>query len=283
MELSLAQVLGLVLKGCVLSTIFALGLKASWADVASLWHRPALLVRSLIAMYVLTPLAAVLLVRAFPAPLAVKVTIVLMAVSAGAPVLPKKLLKLGANPPYVYSLSVIAALFAIVTVPVSLALLGAFFDRSLAVPAGEVARTIAMAFLAPLLGGVVVRHFWPALAERISDPTIGTAGVLLLGLVLLMVATNFAAILAVGFPGFAIIVVITCAELAIGHALGGPDPGDRTALAVTCASRFPALALLIASLNFPDARPLPIVAAYLLFSNVAAIPYVRWRKSLGVA
>ena len=136
MELSVAQILGLVLKVCILATVFALGLKAAWADVASLLHRPGLLMRSLFAMYVLTPLVALLLVFAFSAPLAVELAVLLMAISAGAPLLPKKLFKLGANPPYVYSLSVIAALLAIVTVPISLTILSMFFVRSASVPAG---------------------------------------------------------------------------------------------------------------------------------------------------
>ena len=279
MELSVAQILGLVLKVCILATVFALGLKAAWADVASLLHRPGLLMRSLFAMYVLTPLVALLLVFAFSAPLAVELAVLLMAISAGAPLLPKKLFKLGANPPYVYSLSVIAALLAIVTVPISLTILSMFFVRSASVPVGEVAYTIATVFLAPLLAGMVVRQLWPVQAERISDPIISTANIILLGLVLLILATNLSAILVVGPSGFAMIVVMTFAALAIGHALGGPDPNDRTALAIACASRFPALVMLIASLNFPGAKPLPVVAAYLVFSNLAAIPYMRWRAA----
>jgi bile acid:Na+ symporter, BASS family len=51
-------------------------------------------VRSLLAMYVFTPLLAVLLVLAFDAPLPVETAVILMAISAGAPVLPKKLLKI---------------------------------------------------------------------------------------------------------------------------------------------------------------------------------------------
>jgi BASS family bile acid:Na+ symporter len=279
MDLSLAQILGLVLKVCILTTIFALGLKAAWADVASLLHRPGLLMRSLFAMYVLTPLAAVLLVLVFPAPRVVGSAVLLMAISAGAPLLPKKLFKLGANPSYVYSLSVIAALLAIVTVPVSLTILSTFFDRSASVPVTEVAYTISTAFLAPLLAGMAARHLWPTLAERISDPIINTANIILLGLVLLIGATNLSAIFAVGPSGIAIIVVMTFAALAIGHALGGPDPNDCTALAIACASRFPALVLLIASLNYAGAKSLPVVAAYLLFSNLAAIPYMFWRAS----
>jgi BASS family bile acid:Na+ symporter len=279
MELSLAQIIGLALKACILSSVFALGLKAVWADVASLSRRPGLLVRSMLAMYVLTPLAAVLLVLAFPAPRAVEGAVLLMAISAGAPALPKKLLKAGARLSYAYSLSVIAALLAIVTVPVSLAILGTFFETTAGVPVGDVAYAVATTCLAPLFAGMVVRHFWPAQAERFSAPIAGAAGIVLLGLAVLIVATQYSAILGVGLSGFAIIVAMTLAALAIGHALGGPDPNDRTALAVTCSSRFPALALLVASLNFPNSKPLPVVVAYLICSGLAAIPYLRWRKS----
>lgn len=277
--MSLADIIGLLVRVCILSTVFALGLKATWEDVAYLVHKPQLLVRSFLAMYVLTPLLAVLLVLAFHAPMAVEIAVLLMAISAGAPVLPKKLLKLGANPSYVYSLAVIMALLAIVTVPVSLALLSTFFHRDASVPPGQVASAITMVFLAPLLAGMVVHYFWPALSERIDDPLITTAGLILLALILLIVVTNFSVIVGIGLPAFLLIVAITLAALAVGHVLGGPDPNHRTTLALSCATRFPALGLLIASLNFPNAKPMPIVVAYLLISNLAAIPYMRWRKT----
>ena len=41
--------------------------------------------------------------------------------------------------------------------------------------------------------------------------------------------------------------------LAMGHALGGPEPGTRTAIAIWSALRNPGLALLVAALN--GARP----------------------------
>ena len=279
MEMSLAQIIGLLVRVCILSTVFAIGLNATREDVAYLLHKPQLLVRSLLAMYVLTPLIAVLLVLAFNAPLPVEIAVLLMAISAGAPALPKKLFKLGANPPYVYSLAVIMALLAIVTVPLSLAVLSAFFHRDASVPLGQVASVITTGFLAPLLAGMVVRYFWPTLAERIGEPLITAAGIILLVLILLIVATNFSVIVGIGLPAFLLIVVMTFAALAVGHVLGGPDPNDRTTLALACATRFPALGLLIASLNFPNAKPLPIVVAYLLAANLAVIPYMRWRKT----
>jgi BASS family bile acid:Na+ symporter len=230
-------------------------------------------------MYVVTPLVAVLLVRVVPAPLPVEIAVLLMAISIGAPALPKKLLKLGGSPRYVYSLAVFTALVAIVTVPVSLALLGPFLPRDAHVDVGQVAFVVLTGFLAPLVTGMAIRYAWPALAERIGEPIITSAGIVLLVVILLIVATSVAAIAAIGVTSLALIMAMTCASLAVGHFLGGPVPADRTTLAVACATRFPALGLLIASVNFPNAQPQPIVVAYLLISTVVAIPYLRWRKA----
>ena len=120
MDMSVAEFIGLVLRLCILSTVFALGLKATWEGTsptcctgrncsrARCWRCTCV-----------TPLIAAPLVLVFTAPLPVKIAVLLMAISAGAPALPKKLFKLGANPPYVYSLAVIMALLAIVTVPLA--------------------------------------------------------------------------------------------------------------------------------------------------------------------
>ncbi len=276
--MALAEVIGLLLQVSALATVFALGLRATADEVAHLAHRPRLLARSLLAMYVLTPLIAVGLVIVFKAPSSVEIAVLLMTIAAGAPALPKKLLKVGANEPYVYSLAVITALLAIITVPASLAVLSALFDRDASVPSGQVASVIIMGFLAPLAAGMVVRYLWPALAARVGEPLIRTAGMILLALLVLYVAGNLSAIVGIGPTAFMLILVMTWAALAVGHALGGPDPNDRTSLALACATRFPAIGVLVASLNFPNVKPLPLVAAYAVASTLAVIPYMRWRK-----
>ena len=179
--------------------------------------------RSLFAMYVLTPLTAMLLVLAFPAHQAVEIAVLLMAISAGAPPLPKKFLKLSVNPPYVYSLAIIASLLAIVSVPVARHRRrvrrqtrqrpgdrGGLHDRD------GISCTAARRHVGPA-------RLWPALAKRISDPIIGTANIILLGLILFIGATNFSAIFgAVDLSGFALIVVMTFAALAMAMFLEDP-------------------------------------------------------------
>jgi hypothetical protein len=64
--------------------------------------------------------------------------------------------------------------------------------------------------------------------------------------------------------------------LAIGHALGGPDRDDRTALAVSCAARHVGIAMLAASTT-PGPQTAAIVLAYVLASALVSIPYLKWR------
>ena len=67
--------------------------------------------------------------------------------------------------------------------------------------------------------------------------------------------------------------------LAVGHWLGGPDPQSGTALALATAARHPAMALTIATTNFPDQPAVaPAILIYLIFGTVIAIPYLKWRE-----
>jgi BASS family bile acid:Na+ symporter len=280
MTMDLAALLPLAVKACIIAIVFSLGLRARWSDVTYLIHRPALLLRSLAAMYVLVPICAILLALAFTVHLSpeVKEIIVLMAISAGAPVLPHKAIQWGANPAYVYSFAALAAVVAIASVPITLAILSTVFDPPVAISPVAVAQIVTIMFLAPLFFGLAIRHFLPALAERASKLLTSTAIVVLLLFVVVIVAKTFWALVGLGWLPYVVFVLLTFAALAVGHWLGGPEPGDRTALALACATRFPALALLIVAVNTPDARPLSAVAAFLLASNLAAIPYMVWRK-----
>ena len=70
--------------------------------------------------------------------------------------------------------------------------------------------------------------------------------------------------------------------LLVGHLLGGPDPGNRRALASATVLRHPAIALLLASGAFPEheATVIGTVLLYLLAALLLAVPYERWRKSV---
>ena len=112
----------LLLKISVGIIILAIGMDSTPRDMAYLWQRPRLLLRSLLAMYVLVPLAALALVKALTLAPGVEVGLLVLAVSAGAPLLPRKLLHIG-DGAYIFSLVVTSSLLAIILVPAWLAVL----------------------------------------------------------------------------------------------------------------------------------------------------------------
>jgi len=67
--------------------------------------------------------------------------------------------------------------------------------------------------------------------------------------------------------------------LVVGHLLGGPDPNNRTILALATATRHPGVALVIAAGNFPGQKlVLPALLLYLIVCSLASAPYVMWRR-----
>jgi bile acid:Na+ symporter, BASS family len=275
------EILLLVLKLSVVALIFAIGLGSTPADLVYLWRRPGQLVRSLLAMYVAVPVAAVVMAKTLPLPVAVKTAILALAISAGAPLLPRKLMKLGREG-YVFSLVVTSSLLAVVAVPAWLQIISTLFGREAELDPGAVALVIAKAFLAPLVLGMLLR--WPlsSVVERLSQWLLGAAGATLTAAGLALLVLHGGALVAVGVVPLLALVATTLLALAIGHALGGPDPDDRTALAVSCATRHVGIAMLAAS-TVPGPRIAVLVLAYVLASAVVSIPYLSWRKKARAA
>jgi hypothetical protein len=69
--------------------------------------------------------------------------------------------------------------------------------------------------------------------------------------------------------------------LLVGQFLGGPDEGNRSALAITCAARHPGVAISVATGLFPSdsAEIFGMAGLFVLTSALMAIPYLKWRKT----
>jgi hypothetical protein len=59
--------------------------------------------------------------------------------------------------------------------------------------------------------------------------------------------------------------------------MGGPDPGERSCLAVACASRHIGIAIIAASAS-PGKTTLALVIAYLVGAMIVTMPYIKWRS-----
>ena len=265
----------MLLKVAVGALLLAIGMGSTFGDLIYIWRRPGLLVRSLLAMYLLVPMAAFLLVRFLPIGISVKAALLVLAVSAGAPLLPRKLGSFG-NGAYVFSLVVTSSLLALIVVPLWISLLSRYFGVASDLQPGTVALVIGKSFLAPLLLGMLIRKIFPAIGERLSDRILSIAGIVLTACALVLLVTHWDLFLAVSWKGMAILVALMLIALAIGHAVGGPTPEDRTVLAVACATRHIGIAVLVAA-TFPGPGTAVLIVAYVVASAAVSIPYLKWR------
>jgi len=269
----------LMIKIAITALVFATGLSATRDDLFWIWQHPPLLARSFLAMYILVPLAAIGMMLVFNLPRSTEIGLLFLSISAGAPLLPRKLIKLGGDASFAFSIVIATSLAAIVTVPASLALLRPLIPADTVVDVMRLAMTILKTFLLPLAAGMLFRTFSPGWAEKLGDPIMRYAGIILVIGAAVIIVSNFRQIIAVGLPSVLAFALFTLMALATGHWLGGPDEAQRTSLAVSSATRHIGLALVLAA-DIKGPNTFALIATYLFASAIVSIPYVRWRKKV---
>src|SRR4029077_16377508 len=109
--------------------VFAVGLNSSRGDLVYLLHRPAQLIKAILAVIVIPPLAAGLLISFAPLEPVVKAAIFVMAVSPVPPLVPGKELSAGARKEYAYGVYAAMVLISVISVPAALAIASETFEH----------------------------------------------------------------------------------------------------------------------------------------------------------
>lgn len=276
--MDLAHAFVLAFKIAIVAMVVATGLVTTAADLAYLLRNKGLLARSLLATIVIAPLFAIGLCTVLPVGRAAAIAIIAAALAPGLPSVPRTGRTLGGNAALACSLMVVNSLLGVVTVPLWLSVIGRIVGTDPVVSPLAVARTLALGILLPLAAGLAIRALAPSLARRIAEPLGALAESLMPGLALVLLILGAGTLRQLGWPAVLAMVIAPTVALGVGHALGGPDPRDRTVLAISNATRFPALAALIATTSYPEVQAVPAVIAYLIVALVLALPYEAWRK-----
>ncbi len=267
-----------VVAATIMLQVLAVGVQADPAGLLTCVRRPLWLVRIIVAMFIAVPLLAAGLVKISSAPRGMKVSILLMAMAAVAPLLPRKLLHIGVGAAFADSLSAVTMVLAIPLVPMTASALGAIFGRETVVSAASVAGTLASTFLVPFAAGLVLKAVLGDRATRIGEWANTISTIMLVVIVLALVAAQFGTILPMLWESWPIVIAFAAGSLLIGHVLGGPDPRERTALAIATVTRHPGLVLLIATSSFPNLQVLPPILSLIIGCAIVSIPYTVWRK-----
>jgi BASS family bile acid:Na+ symporter len=275
-----ADILRLGVAVSIFLVVFAIGLQAKLGTGLRFVEQPAQTVKAMGAMFVLFPAFALLLHYLLPLRVPVPATLLALAVSPIPPILPNKEVKAGGRFDYAIALQVVASVFSIAAAAVIIPLVGWIVGEDLVFAGEAMALIIAKTVGLPLVLGMLVKRFAPDLAARLVGPAAKIGNFLLLAVALvLLVALAPDMWRALGQGTLLAVVALVLFGLAAGHFLGGPDEGNRSALAVAVAARHPGVAIALAVGLRPEAgrEAAATVLLYLLVSILLTIPYMKWR------
>jgi len=276
-----AIVLKLVLLLGIVLLVVAIGLRARLEEPLLLLRRPALALRAMVAMYVALPVFVLVLVWLLPLREGVGAVLLGFAVSPVLPPWAKTGTAVGGQTDYVIGLELLSAGVALLVVPLMIWIVYRVFGVETTLEPMAVEQVLLATVAVPLALGMGLARLWPGAAPRLAARAdrAGTV-VILLGAVVLLVVHGRAILGVIGQGTLIVTVAVIAFGLLVGHLLGGPDPGNREALASATVSRHPAIALVLASGAFPELESTVIgmVLLYLLASLLLPIAYKRWRK-----
>jgi len=270
------QLINFLIAPTLLSLMLSLGLSLTFDQIAFLWTKTRLLVRSILSIVILVPIVGILAALLLPVGSALRVVILAMAAAPGSPLTTKRVVMSGGNLSYGGSLQLTVSILAIVTVPFWAVIYDAIFPASVAIDVVAIAKSIALVQLLPIGIGLLVRHHWSAFANKVEPAITKVANALFAVLILMILVNAFRLLAGVGILPFLLITLVIAAWLILGHALGGPTLEQRSTLAIGTIARNVGLALLLLQGNvLPEEMKalLPLVIAFVLVGAAGGVTY----------
>jgi BASS family bile acid:Na+ symporter len=207
---------------------------------------------------VLVPLLAYVISLIIPLEQSLRIGLMVLALSAGAPFLILEARGAKANLGLAVGVMTLLMVVTIFLLPLVLPLL----LTGVQVDAGAIAKSLIVLMLIPLILGLLVRANAPDTAQNWMPAInkIGSLGIMVLLVVAL--GLNVSNVIGlIGSGGFLALLIFIVASLAIGLLLGGREPGVRNVMALGTAQRNVSAAIVVTLANFAGTNAVPFVLA----------------------
>lgn len=267
----------LMIKVVLVSVVFLMlgvGLRTAFGEVVAVGRRVPLVLRGVLANFLVFPALVVAVLLLLPLAPEVKIGIMLMAAAPVAPMAPPFVGMARGDVPYSVGLMTIVALLSVPLTPLILSVFLPPTEAGLTVDPLAIVKTLLTAQLIPIGIGMAIRQQSPRLADRLLKfvPAIGQIGLIVgVGLILVSQARQ---ILSLSAFAHVILLALVVASLFIGDwMLIGDTPERRRALAVCTAIRNVPLAFLIAGENYPGTVVAPVVLILGTWSMIVSVAY----------
>jgi BASS family bile acid:Na+ symporter len=253
----------------VISSMLAMGLGLTIGEIIAPLRNLRLVVLSLLANFVLMPLAALGLAKLLGLEEPFGVGLLLLGSAAGAPFLPKLVQLAKADLAFSVGLMVLLMVITVAFLPLVLPLL----LPGVSVNPAKIATSLCLLMLLPLAVALIVRVRFSSFAARVRPALNQVSSLSLLLLMLLLIIVNFSNVLGV-FGTRAILAGLIFIFLAfvMGWLFGGPGKDTRKVLALGTAQRNIAAALVVGGDSFADPKVVVMVVVVALVGLLILMP-----------
>jgi BASS family bile acid:Na+ symporter len=263
-----------ILAGITLIELMVtIGLGVTLSDVLQVSRRHGLVARAVVANYILVPLAAVGLLLFFHAKPMVAAGLLVAAVCPGAPYGPPLTAIAKGNVPVAVGLMIVLAGSSAIFAPLLLQFLLPLVagDRPVKINVVKMVGTLLGAQLLPLCLGLLLRHQYSVVADRLKRRA-GQLGaflnLLLLTVILITQGRLLAEIRLIGYVGMLCLLLVT---MLAGGLAGGEMAQDRKGMVITTAVRNVGAALVIVAVSCPGTAAISSTTIYALFQTVVIV------------
>lgn len=256
----------------VVSSMLAVGLSLSIAQILDPLRNGRLVALALLANFVLMPLAAIVIARLLRLDQPLAVALLLLGTAAGAPFLPKLAGIVKGSLAFAVGLMVLLMVLTVGYMPLVLPLL----LKGVSVDAMKIARSLVLLMLVPLAIGLVVRSRYVQVAGRAAALLNRVSTVSLVLMIVLQLVTNVRNILDLfGTRGVLASVLFLLVGFGLGWLLGGPAHETKGVLALGTAQRNIAAALVVGGQNFTDPRVVVMVVVVAVVGMFVLMPLAK--------
>jgi len=252
----------------VVTSMLAMGLSLSVAQILAPLRNARLVILALAANFVLVPLVAYLITALFPLSDGLKIGLILVSTAAGAPFLPRLAQIAKGNLAFSVGLMVLLMVVTIAYMPVVLPRL----LQGVSVDPWSIARPLILLMLIPLAIGLFIKARHAEIAGALSPYMARASTIALILLIAAGLLAHLNAVLGVvGSYGIIALLLFLGLAFVFGYFLGGRDGSIRSVLGLGTAQRNLSAALVIATANFagdPDVIVMVLVLGLVDLSSL---------------
>jgi BASS family bile acid:Na+ symporter len=256
----------------VVSSMLAMGAGLTVSLIAEPLRDVRLVVLALLANFVVMPLGALGLAKVLSLDEPFGIGLLLLGCAAGAPFLPKLAELAKGNLAFAVGAMVLLMVVTVGFLPIVLPLL----LPGITVHPWNIARSLLLLMLLPLVLGLVLRARFKDLAARVKPVLDWISNISLILLVFLITAANIDKVLQVfGTRGILAGLLFIALGVGTGWLLGGPNADTKRVMALGTGQRNIAAALVVASQSFSDAKVVVMVIVVAIIGLIILMPLSR--------